>query len=330
MKNGKIPENILKRSVLKQISYRRNEVQKGAGVGADCAFFACNDEQSEILVISTQTVTLPAPAAVKYAILAAVNNIAAGYGEPAGIMLALTLPPATPEGQLKEIMKTADDLCQDLNIQIMGGHTEISDAVIRPVITVTATGRQYPAAVQHRKEKHHMAGCDIIMSKWIGLEGSVLLVNEKEKEIAGRYPSRMINRIKEFERYLCVVPEAATAVRSGVCAMHDVRGGGIFGALWELSQSTGTGLKVDLKKIPVKQETIEICEFLHVNPYELLSGGALLMCARDGEALRQKLQESGIDAAIIGKLTNNNDKIVYNDGEIRYLDPPRGDQIYMV
>ena len=94
-------------------------------------------------------------------------------------------------------------------------------------------------------------GLDIVMSKWIGLEGTSIIAYEKEKELTGRYPMRLILEAQRQAQYLSVAPEAAIALKSGVYAMHDIRNGGIFGALWELSQKMGVGLYIDLKKIPV-------------------------------------------------------------------------------
>ena len=71
---------------------------------------------------------------------------------------------------------------------------------------------------------------------------------------------------KGFDKLLSVVPEAATAVKSGVSAMHDVTEGGIYGALWELAEASGIGLVIDLKAIPIRQETVEICEYYRLNP----------------------------------------------------------------
>ena len=127
-----------------------------------------------------------------------------------------------------------------------------------------------------------------------------------------------------------VAPEAAIALKSGVYAMHDVRNGGVFGELWELSQKMGVGLCIDLKKIPVRQETIEVCEFYRLNPYELLSGGALLMAADSGAELVEALAREGIPAFVIGRTKARNDKIIVNQDETRYLEPPGPDEILRI
>ena len=85
-------------------------------------------------------------------------------------------------------------------------------------------------------------------------------------------------------------------MKSGVRAMHDVTAGGIFGALWELAEASGVGLDITLKKIPIRQETVEICEFFDINPYQLASGGSLLMAAEDGNRLVMDLAKEGIPA----------------------------------
>jgi hydrogenase maturation factor len=141
----------------------------------------------------------------------------------------------------------------------------------------------------------------------------------------------MIAEAAAYSKYMSILPEARVAMASEVYAMHDISGGGIFRALWEVAEAAGTGIRIDLKKIPVKQETIEICEVFGLNPYELLSGGALLMITKDGEALTEKLEASGIAAAVIGRLTDDNDRVIVTrseDGEeTRFLDRPRTDEI---
>jgi hydrogenase maturation factor len=140
----------------------------------------------------------------------------------------------------------------------------------------------------------------------------------------------MIEEAAGFDKYLSIIPEAATAMKSGVCGMHDVSRGGIFGALWEMASGAGVGLEIDLKKLPVKQETIEICEFFELNPYELLSGGCLIMVTGDGVALVDALSREEIPAVIVGRTTDGNDRVLWNEDEKRYLDLPKPDQIYKI
>lgn len=167
---------------------------------------------------------------------------------------------------------------------------------------------------------------DIVVSKWIGLEGTALLARRYYERLRERFPQRMIDEAAAFDKYLSVMPEAVTAMKSGVCGMHVVSRG-IFAGLWEMAQEAGVGLEADLRKIPVRQETIEICEVFGENPYELKSGGCLIMTAKNGNALVAALEREEIPAVLIGRTTRGNDRVLYNQGHKRYLDKPRTKQV---
>lgn len=325
MRRGKISESVLKRSVLKNIITHREEVINGAGIGTDCAILSLGEGYE--VVLATTPVTARTEDISRYAIPMALNNIAAAGAEPVGVMLALMLPEETEEPALQDMMEQAEVICRACGVEIMGGHTEVTPAVTEPLMTVTGVGRRDAGGGQALSGVR--AGQDIVVSKWIGLEGTARLARERSEELCTRYPQRMVETAAAFDSYLSVIPEAATAMKSGVCGMHDVSRGGIFGALWELAQRAGVGLEIDLKKIPVRQETIEICEFFELNPYELLSGGCLIMATKDGAALAAALEREGIPASAVGRTTAGNDRVIYNEEEKRYLDRPKTDQIYM-
>lgn len=324
MRTGKISENVLKRSVLRLIKNRREEVVKGAEVGGNCAFLSWGNTQG-MSALSTQMAALPVKNAAYLAVMAACNNLAAEGARAAAVMLSLALPKEAPEDLLKEIMGQAERCCEALQVQIAGGHTEVSPSVQCPVITATAVGE---AQEMLYKKKSNVSDMDIVMSKWTGLEGTAVLAGEKEADLLERFPVRLVDKAKKCEEYLSIASEAAIALKSGVYAMHDVRSGGIFGALWELSRKIDVGLTVNLKQIPIRQETIEICEFLGLNPYELLSGGSLLMVTENGGKLKAELENAGIFASVIGRTNGTNDKIIVNQDETRYLTMPAADEIY--
>lgn len=321
MKVGKISERVLTRSVLKQIKGINENVLSGAGIGGDCAVFA---HKSVCFTGSAQASVLSAPADIRYTIIKAVNSAACCGAMPVMILLTILLPETAEESELRQIMKEAESTAKQLKIQIAGGHTEVSAAVLKPCVSVTACAAADDLAVLPGRAA---PGQDVVISKWIGLEGTAMLAGSQGDRLAERYPLSMIEEAAAFDRYLSIIPEAATAVKSNVSAIHDVSGGGIFAALWELAESAGVGLAIDLKKIPIKQETIEICEFFGLNPYELLSGGCLLMTAEDGVGLTEALQAVHIPAVIIGKITDDNDRVIINEEERRFLERPNKDEI---
>ena len=333
MRSGKISESVLKRSVLRLIENSRKEVMKGAGIGVDCAFLSWGDpgstEEGRVLASATETVSLPVRNPAYLAIMAAVNNLAASGAQAIAVSLSITLPADAEETDLRELMNQAGECCKKLGIQITGGHTEVSSTVKAPVVTATAMGKAQRVLIQERSSAK-MLEMDVVISKWIGMEGTSIIAGEKEEELSRRYPIRLIHDAQEIEKYLSVASEAAIALKSGVYAMHDVRNGGIFGALWELSQKIGVGLSVFLKEIPIRQETVEICEYFDLNPYELLSGGCLLMAAENGLKLKQELEKAGIPASVVGRTNGGNDKLVQNGDEGRYLTMPAQDEIWKV
>ena len=124
-------------------------------------------------------------------------------------------------------------------------------------------------------------GQDILVTKWIGVEGTSIIAKEKEEELRKRFPASFVETAKSFDQYISVVEDSRVAVKHGVSAMHDVTEGGIYGALWEVAEASGIGLEIDLKAIPIRQETVEICECFELNPYYLISSGCMQMCIRD-------------------------------------------------
>lgn len=326
MKVGKISEAALRRSVLKQLKNRREEILFCGAVGEDCA--AMKLSEGEVCVFSSNPVTGSGKIQGALAIYSAVNNLAASGAEAVGVLITAMLPENFKESRLKELAEQIEEVCESSHIQVMGGHTEVTMAVKEPVFSVTAVGKAKEKDLL--RTEYAKANQDIVISKWIGMEGSVAIVAAKEKELLERFPKAMIDKIKAMLPKCCVLPEAALAGKSGVSAMHDVSSGGIYGALYELSEAAGVGLEIDLRAIPIGQETVEICEYLGLNPYYLKSGGCMLMVCDHGQELVRILEREGIHAAVIGRTTPENAKAILNEGEISYLERPKADELLKV
>lgn len=326
MKIGKIPESVLKRSVIRQLHTKREEVLLGPSVGEDCA--ALSLAEDEIFVMSTDPITGTLQDIGMLAVVITINDLASAGAEPVGLMLTILLPENFEETELKELMQQLEQAAAEADVQIIGGHTEVTAAVNQPIVTVCGVGKAKKGQLVTTGGAR--AGMDIIVTKWIGLEGTSILAKEKEAELRTRYSGSFLDKAKDFDIHLSVMKEAAAAVKSGVGAMHDVTEGGIFGALWEMAQASGVGLEIDLKKIPVLQETVEICEFFEINPYELMSSGCMLMAAADGNRLVREIERAGVKATMIGRATSGNDRVLLNEEERRFLEPPKTDELYKV
>jgi hydrogenase maturation factor len=324
MKTGKLPVNILKRSIINEIKQKNTEVFKGAGVGADYALLRLKALEDIVVTANIYEATNPLAAAL--AVYKAGNNLVCSGAEPVAVTVAMALPVEFQESELKVYMKSMNDAAEKLQVEIAGGDTRISPNVQVPVLTITGIG--HVSAENSMEERKVCAGQELVVSKWIGMEGALLIANAKEEELQNRYPYDLLDRIKAMEHEMTVLSEAATAVKSDVSAMHDLSEGGILGGLWEFAGKHGVGLEIDMKKIPVKQEIIEICEHYELNPYALRSGGSLLMAANNGSNLVWELNKLGIEATVIGRITDGNDRIIRNQEETRYLDLPQADEIY--
>lgn len=324
MKIGRISENVQKRSILKQIKTKRDEVINGAGIGENCAILAMPEHGCT--AASQMMVTWKGETASDRAVCGAVNRLAAVGAEPVAVMAEIVLPPEAEEAILKDIIRGIEAECVVMHLQLVQADAVVTENVKAPCISITALGTVAKGALACTKGAK--SGQDVVVSKWIGLAGTAMLARNAQKELVSKYPVRFIEEAKEFDRFLSIVPEAATAIKSGVCAMHSAEEGGIFGALWEMAEGAGVGLEIDLKRIPVRQETIEVCEFFELNPYELDAGGCLIMTADNGYNLVRALEAEHIPAAVIGKVTDKNDRIVINEDECRYLEPAKPDELY--
>lgn len=323
MEIGKIPENILKRSVFKKLKVKRPEVLVHSGIGEDCSALTAG---SDVIVLSTDPITGTAKDIGRLAFHITANDIASSGAELIGMLLTIIFPPGSTEDELKEIMEDVTALAEQYKVEILGGHTEVSSAVNQTLVSVTGVGKI--ARDRMIQTGGLRPGQDLVVTKWIGLEGTSILAKEKEEILRERLPREIWETARDFDQYLSVVPDAETAMEVGVTAMHDVTEGGIFGALWEMAAASGVGLEIDLGKIPIRQETIEVCEIFDINPYMLISSGSMLIGTDHGSRLVEELKKAGIHSAVVGYATAGNDRVIVNGEERRFLEPPKTDELF--
>lgn len=194
------------------------------------------------------------------------------------------------------------------------------------VLPGTASGKK--AAGCLLQAKNALPGMDLLVAGTAGREGTALIAWAHEEELKKRFPPDFVEEAKSLGESISILQAARIAKSCGAAALHDASQGGIFGTLWELCEGAKCGLTADLRKIPIRQETIEICEYFGYHPYCLLSGGALLIAASDGRRVEMELAQHGIMAAVIGKLTDSHDRILINGEERRFLDRPAQDEIW--
>ncbi len=321
MKIGKVSENAFKRSILNQLKTKRKEVMTGAGLGEDCAIFSLKEGGFMASCV------MEGAGNVEYLIIDCVNHLAARGATPIAITLQVLLPLNCEEEVLKGIVAEAEKVCAGLEIQIAQASGKVTGAVNYPFVTVVSYG-EIQETTDYHTVKATKPGQDIVVSGYIGLQGTAVLAHEYKEEILKRYPKWICDEAAMFSQHLSTMKEAAVAMKSGGCTLLNVSEGGILAALWELAEGAGVGLTIELKKLPIRQETVEICNHLNVNPYELWSGGCLLMTAEDGQGLVDALAQANVPAVIVGRITDSNDRLITNEDEVRYLDRPHADSLY--
>lgn len=168
-------------------------------------------------------------------------------------------------------------------------------------------------------------GMAIVATKWAALEASFLLAREKRAELLARFPLEIVRDLELAGQYLGVIRDAQTALRDGASLLVNASEGGIFAALWELSQKSGLGFSVELSSIPLRQEAIEAFDYYGQNPYEAESAGMLLAVTPDPDRIIADLADAGIRAGVIGYLQEGRDKLILNGDEKRCLERPAPD-----
>lgn len=335
MRTGKASQAVLDRSVLRPLTLALAAGEQAA-YGEDCALFPEISGGNQMACASVcGSLCGPFDRTMDMLVESIGNNLAVSGAELQFVMLNLLYPAAWEESGLKAILQQLGAYCAKRGISVSGGHTEISRAVNRPAAALTGFGWQKaPEKKEEKKTGEKNAGeknageKDLVLAGWIGLAGTAVLAGAQRERLLERYPRSIVDTALRFGELTSIREAARAGNHFGVSAMHDVSQGGVFGALWELAERAGAGLEVDLKKIPVRQETIEICEFFDVNPYQLYGQGALLLCTDRGEALASRLKDAGIAASVIGHTTEGNDRVIRNGEETRFLDRPAQDELW--
>ncbi len=316
MREGKVADRVLRRSVLGQLNHRLHE-------GMD---FHPADGPVRAAVCLTEGEIL----APQRAFHDPVNALEAAGAKPQAMTLSLVMPENMEEKDLKAFMREMDKLCAREEILLMAGHTAVSSSVSELHVTSTAFGTQRRSGKQEEGQEKSPAGLDIVCAGQVAREGTAMIALTRGEDLLSRYPSAFITEAGALYDHASM-KEAAGILRDyGSRLMHSVREGGIFGGLWQLAAAAGVGLTIDLASIPIRQHTIEICEFFSINPYMLMCGGCLLAVTGDGFGAVAALREEGIAADVIGKTTDSNDRIVRYDGESRFLEPPKQDEYYKI
>ncbi|MEA4852794.1 MAG: AIR synthase family protein [Christensenella sp.] len=325
MKQGKLTNAQLKRLVIDQIVPQNAETVLGAGVGEDCCAIKIEDG---LCVVSTDPITAGGAQTGTLAIHINANDVASAGARPMSALVTLLVPPTDTKEDIAAIMDQLSTTARSLGIDIIGGHTEVTEAVNRMVVSVTMIGIPViPGKVF--KTADMQVGDDILMTKFAGLEGTSILASEFASELKEDFFYDDVLQVEKIKSMFSVVPDGLVAAQiPGVSAMHDITEGGVIGAVCEMCTASGVGAEVDLSKVPILSATSKVCKRYGLDVYGLLSSGSMLIAAQNGERVAQKLAQKGIFTTVIGKATKQRNVYDVTGGEKRKLVPYQADQIF--
>lgn len=298
---GKLPNAILGR-LLRQYEFEDPSVLISAGIGDDTA--AVNVKDTEVLVLKSDPITFATESISQYAVVINANDIATSGADPRWFLTTLLFPPGTTALAIRHVMAELYDTCRRLGITLCGGHTEITEAVARPVIIGMMAGTVRRSDLIDKRQM--TAGNRILVTKGIAVEGTAIIARQFEDRLKalGIDPDE-IRQCQALLSQINILPEARLAARHGrASALHDVTEGGLATALDELSVAGGHRLRINLDLIPILPSTQKICGFLGIDPLGLIGSGSLLICCakEDCTQLIEDIQAEGIAAACIGEV----------------------------
>lgn len=324
MEIGKLPNDLLEKIVLKNIKNKRKEVLARSGVGEDTAIL---DFEEDLFVVSTDPITGATKGIGSLAVHISCNDVATAGAEPVAVLITILAPPSTTKEDIENIMKEAGETSKKINVEIVGGHTEITDAVNRVVINTTVIGKQSNKKLP--KISEIKVGDKLLITKYAGIEGTSIIAKELEDKLIEELGKDKIRIAQDMDTMISVVEEGRIASEVGVKYMHDITEGGVYGAVWEASKAIDKGVKVWKDSIPFKDITREIGDLLDIDIYRLISSGSMLIIG-EGEKvskIQEKLKDINIDSTVIGEVIEEG-LILEEDGKVNTIDPPGSDELY--
>ncbi len=325
---GKVPPEVLERLVFTNLGISDKRVLMGSGKGIDAAAIEFGDR---VLVASTDPITGVGENIGFYAVHINANDVATFGARPRWFLVSILLPEAADESTLREIMGELHENAANLGVSIVGGHTEVTPGLNRPVVVGTMMGE----VDRERLVTSNGArpGDALIVTKWIGLEGTSIIARERAEELEQTFGREFVERAKGLIDMISVVKDALVAAGIGVNAMHDPTEGGIANGLHEMADAADLGFKVYAERIPVREETLKICGLYGLDPLALISSGTLMVAAPRERASRivSALEREGIHATVVGEFVEDPDVrvLVEKDGE-KELPQPKSDEIWKV
>ncbi|MBQ9565111.1 MAG: AIR synthase family protein [Synergistaceae bacterium] len=293
---GKLPPELLSRSVLNYTGAKRQDVAVGGGLGEDAALIQWA-ENNPYLVAASDPITGASEGAGRLLVHVNANDVACKGADPAWLVVTLIVPASEGVPFIEKLMREIHETCAEMGIAVVGGHTELTDRYDKPVLAGTMLGpARRPLSVDRVEE-----GDAILVTGHAGLEGMSILAHDRPDLLRSCLTPEEAEEVKNWSRDLSIVP-AARVLRDFARYMHDPTEGGLAGALNEVCRACGKGIALDSDEIPVSPLTRRAAQTLGFDPLHLISSGMLLAAVPQDRAqdAQEALNRSGIGSRLIG------------------------------
>lgn len=326
---GKLDFFLLERLLKKYGNSQDPRVVIGPKLGEDAAVI---DYSDRYLVAKTDPVTFATEEIGWYAVQVNANDIATRGALPKWFQATILLPEGkTTETLVEAIFTQIQKACQELNISVIGGHTEISYHLDRPIVVGCMLGEV---------SKDKLVSCSgakpgdvILLTKGIAIEGTAIIAREKQDELIKRgYQKSFIQQCQQFlaNPGLSVVNDALLANEIGAHAMHDPTEGGLSAGLYEIAWASQVGLFIEREKISIIEESQVLCGEYKLNPLQTIASGALLIVSstENAEKIASVLEKNDIQVSVIGEVKDKSFGVkMASDGIVEDLAYSAGDEI---
>jgi len=298
---GKVPVDLLRGLLARFAKTRDPRVVVGAGIGLDAAAIRLG---GRALIAKTDPISFVADEIGTYALLINANDLATMGATPKWFLATLLLPArATTISSVNRLFAQLHMICRRHRVSLCGGHSEITDAVTRPVVVGCLLGECAPNKILTAAGAQ--IGDAVLLTKGLAIEAVSILARERANEIRRRHGARFLTRCRRYltEPGLSILKEARVAMAiGGVHAMHDPTEGGLSSALYEMAEAAGVGLKIDANNIRILPEAAQLCADFGLNPLGAIASGSLLICADQAceTRLAARLRRARIPVARIG------------------------------
>jgi thiamin-phosphate kinase len=302
---GKLDPQLLKDIVFRCLGAPDPRVILGPRIGEDASVI---DFKDKVLVVHSDPITGASENIGWLAVNIAANDIATRGVKPLWMLIVLLLPEDMSSAMLQRITRQIDEAAKELDIAIIGGHSEVTPSIKRPIIIATAMGEtKREKLVQSSGAK---PGDHVIITKGAAIEGTAILSTELAERLTRELGLKIVEKAQRFIERISVVKDALTAMDvGGVHAMHDVTEGGVAAGLQEIAWASNVGIVAYEKKVPIHNETRLICQALKIDPLKTIGSGALIISAhpKKAEEIVASLRENDIPASVVGEIVNKSD-----------------------